>query len=290
LLLLAACGGAAREAEGPPVDGTLQRLSESAYQALQLDQPESAARLYARALTRARERDDAVSIAEMGYGQATAALAHGDADGALRVAREVRAELERRRRAVPPGLKLAEATALHRLGRVAEAEPIAADVATRGAEDGPAALRATFLLGLIAAARQDVPRLAALRRAFREGLPPAFAADALELEAHEALLRGLAASAAARAAEAAALRRTALDYRGLSRALALEGRARATRGEAAAAADLLMRAGRGAAERGETPDARAWLAEARRVAEGNGLATLAARARREMAALDAARP
>ena len=283
-LALCACGGGARDT-GPPEDEVLTRLAGSAHRALELDEPESAATLYGRALARARERDDALAIADMGFGQATAALAHGDAAGALRVAEEVRVDLARRGRGPPPRLALVEATALHRLGRVAEAQAMAAEVSARGAEDRGAALRAHFLVGLIAAGQGDRARLAASRAALEGATEPAYRADAVELAGHEALLAGDARGAAERAAAAATLRRDALDYRGLSRALALEGTARARLGETALAADLMLRAGQGAAERGERQDARRWLAEAARLGGTARRPALVAEARRSSAAL-----
>lgn len=287
-LAMAGCGGPAPE-PGPPTDEVLERLATSAHRALELEEAQSAATLYSRALERARERDDPQAIADMGFGQATAALGHGDAAGALRVAREVRTELERRGVAVLPRLKLAEATALHRLGRAEEATRLAAEVAQRGGEDRAAALRAQFLLGLIAAGQGEVAALSAARAALAGAEEPAFAADALELLGQEALLRGDARRAAAEAEAAAALRRDALDYRGLSRALALEGAARERLGEQAAAADLLLRAGQGAAQRGEREDARRWLGQAERLARAAGRSAIAADARRGAAALRAER-
>jgi hypothetical protein len=63
------------------------------------------------------------------------------------------------------------------------------------------------------------------------------------------------------------MRREALDYRGLGRALALEAEAAGREGDLAAAADLLRRAGRGAAARGETASAQRWLAQAQALAQ-----------------------
>jgi hypothetical protein len=285
LLCLAACGGGPARDPGPPEDEVLTRLAGSASRALDLDEPESAARLYARALARARERDDAAAIDDMGFGQATSALAHGDAPGALRVAQEVRDDLARRGRAATPRLLLAEATALHRLGRTAEAGARATEAVRRGAEDPAAARRATFLLGLMAAEAGDVARVEAARAVLAGAAEPAFRADATELAGQAALLRGDARQAAAEAATAASLRRDALDYRGLSRALALEGAARARLGQAALAADLLHRAGQGAAARGEGADARRWLADAGRFATQAGRPALLADIRRSAAAL-----
>lgn len=266
-LLLAACGGRAAP-EGPPRDTVLDRAADSARDALNQDQPAVAARLYARALDRARERDDAAAIDAMGFGQATAALAHGDAPAALSVARQVRAGLARRGRGASAGLLLAEATALFRLGRMTEAEALARVVAGRGAEHPAAALRAHFLLGLLAAGRGELAGVLAARAAIGAPRDPAFRADAVELEGAAALLRGDAARARLHAATAADLRRDSLDYRGLSRALALQGAALERLGDPVAAADAWLRAGQGAAMRGEAADARRWLAEARRLAGG----------------------
>jgi hypothetical protein len=283
LLALACCGGARDPA--PPEDEVLDRLATSAHRALQLDQPASAAGLYARALARARERDDPAAIADMAFGQATAALAAGDAAAAQRVAREARLELNRRNRAATPGLVLVEAAALHRLGRAAEADPLARQVVLRAGEDPPAALRARFLLGLSAAGRGDVAGVAAQEAALAGTADPAFQADAVELAAHAALLRGNAQRAADDAAAAALLRQQALDYRGLSRALALEGAARATLGDLPRAADLYLRAGQGAAQRGERADARRWLAEASRLARAANRPAILAAVRRADAGL-----
>ncbi|MBU8539304.1 hypothetical protein [Falsiroseomonas tokyonensis] len=266
LLLLAACGGRAPPA-GPPRDGVLDRAADAARDALNQDQPVVAGRLYAQALARARERDDAVAIDAMGFGQATSALARGDAPAALAVAREVRAELARRGRGASAGLLLAEATALFRLGRMAESDALARIVASRGAENPEAALRAHFLVGLLAAGRGDLPGVEAARAAIGAPDQLAYRADAVELEGLAALLRGDAATARLQGVTAAALRRDSLDYRGLSRALALQAAALERLGEREAAADAWLRAGRGAAERSEA-DARGWLDRAQQLAGG----------------------
>ncbi|WP_137178147.1 hypothetical protein [Roseomonas sp. AR75] len=284
--LLAGCGGGAQQATtDASQDEVLTRLARAGRDALELDQPESAARLYADALERARERDDAEAIADTGFGQATALLAQGDAAGALRVARDVRADLARRGRTDVPRLMLVEATALHRLRRDNEARPIAAAVTTRAQEDAAAALRAWFLLGLIAAGQGDAAGLDAAIAALQGAAQPAFQADAVELAAHRALLAREDRRAAALAAQAATLRQDALDYRGVSRALALEGEARSRLGERAEAADLLLRAGQSAATRGERADARRWLDQAARLAQAAGRPQLRAEARRSAASL-----
>jgi len=64
------------------------------------------------------------------------------------------------------------------------------------------------------------------------------------------------------AARAVELRQTTLDYRGLARALALEGAAAEHTADKAVAADLFLRAGRSAVMQGDQSDARAWLGRA----------------------------
>ena len=196
-LLAGACGGRGDPPPPRAEDEVLARANQAAHAALELERPGEAARLYAAALARARERDDPAAITDAAVGQATAALAAGDARVAFEVAREVREALARRGIQAPAALPLAEATALYRLGRAAEAAAMAAAVAARGAEDAEAAARAAFLVGLIAADRGDARGLDAARAALAGAEPrtPAFRADLAELEARTALLRGDARAA-----------------------------------------------------------------------------------------------
>ncbi|MBU8543241.1 MULTISPECIES: hypothetical protein [Roseomonadaceae] len=277
LLALTACGGRAPP-PGPPRDAVLDRAADAAGAALDQEQPRAAARLFAQGLERARQRDDPAAIDSMAFGQAIAELEHGQAPAALRVARQVRLDLARRGRGASAGLMLAEATALYRLGQRAEAGVLARFVAARGAENPEAALRAQFLLGLMAAEARDLPGLAAAQAAIGQPDQAAYQADAAELAAQAALLRGAPQAAWSLAQQAEALRRDALDYRGLSRVLALRGAAARALGATAEAADLHLRAAEGAAGRGEVADARRWLAEAEVLGSGDP-ALLAAIAR-----------
>ncbi len=286
LLVLAACGTAVPVAPPPPPDETLGRAARAGRIALELDRPAQAARLYAAALERARERDDAAAIADAGIGLAAAELGRGRNAEALAVARQVAAELARRQAPVPAALGLAEALALYRLGEARAAEAAATAVTERAAEDADAARRAWFLRGLIAAERGDMPALAAARDALGAPETRGFQADARELAARAALGAGDAQDARRLAGETAALRREGLDYRGLGRALALEAEAARRLGASAAAADLFLRAGRGAASRREFPEARRWLGEAERLARDARqpeMATAARAALRELA-------
>ncbi len=267
LLLVSACGGTPATAPPPP-DEALGRAARAGRLALEVERPNDAARFYGLALARARERDDAVAIADTGIGLAASELGRGRPAAALRTGREVRAELLRREASVPAALILAEALALYRLGDAAQADAAAASVTARAAEDADAARRAWFLRGLVAADRGDAAILAAARAAIGEPADRDFRADARELAAAAALLDGDAASARRLAQDAAQARRESLDYRGLSRVLVLEANAVRRSGDDATAADLLLRAGRGAAARGEWAQARGWLTDAATLAQG----------------------
>jgi hypothetical protein len=169
-------------------------------------------------------------------------------------------------------LLLAEATALYRTGAIAEADR-AAQAVQRG-EDDDAAARATFLRGLIADERGDEAGLAAAVDALSASKTPPFEADFAELFAL-ALRHSDPARARQQAARAAELRQATLDYRGLVRALAVEGAAAERAGDEAAA-DLFLRAGRSAAAQGDKASARVWLRRATSLAAGRPVGRAAA--------------
>jgi uncharacterized protein HemY len=166
-------------------------------------------------------------------------------------------------------MHLAEATALYRLGRFQEAEPIALAVANG---TGDAAPRARFLLGMIAADQRDAMRLSAILASLGDPARAALHADRRELIGRLAVLRGEHGPARLEFERASELRRDDLDYPGMARVLGAAGAAAETEGLAAIAADFFLRAGRsahlsgGAARR----DIERWLAAAERAARNAG--------------------
>jgi hypothetical protein len=265
-LLLVGCGAAPPERPSTPVDETLQRDAEAGRLAYDLEHPDDAVAKYEAALTRAQARDDLQAIGDLGYNLAVAHLNANAPDRALSVARTTRTELERRGADPFPALLLAEATALYRTEEPAEADAVAARAAD-GA-DTQATARATFLRGLIADERDDESGLVAALDKLRAQSAPALQADAAELAARLALRRGDLMSAQAEAARAADLRRDSLDYRGLARALAVQGEATRRTGDSATAADLFLRAGRSAVAQGDVAMAKPWLRRAAELAAG----------------------
>ncbi len=247
VLAAALLAGCSRLPKGPPDDATLSRLDHAGDIAFNLEQPAQAADQYRAALARARTRDDAAAIADAGFNLATAQLQAGQPQAALDTARQLQAELARRGR-TDPGFDLVAATALYRLDDLRSADSTAA-VLTRSGD--PALVNAAwFLRGLIADDHADRP---GLEQAAGSLTPVADPADVAELRArlsHDPAL----------ALHAADLRRTALDYRGMARCLAL---AAGFTPDEASAADLYLRAGRSAASQGDAADARSWLTKAR---------------------------
>jgi hypothetical protein len=265
-LLLADCGGSAPDAGAPPIDEMLQRQTRAGQLAFELERNEEAAEQYRTALNRAQTRDDPDAIGDTGYDLAVAELRANAPDKALADARATRIELERRGAKPFPALLLVEATALYLTGAAAEADRAAQRI--QQSRDADAVARATFLRGLIADDRGDEAGLATAADALTTAKTPPFEADSAELAARLALRRGDPARAREQAAHAAGLRQATLDYRGLVRALAIEGVAVERAGDKITAADLFLRAGRSAAAQGDKTSARAWLSRAMSLAPG----------------------
>jgi hypothetical protein len=265
-LLAGGCGGSPPDAATPPTDEMLQRETHAGQLAFELERNEEAAAQYRTALNRAQARDDPGAIGDIGYDLAVAELRADAPDKALADARATRIELERRGAKPFPALLLAEATALYRTGAAAEADRAAQRI--QQSEDADAVARATFLRGLIADDRGDAAGLATAADALTSARTPPFEADSAELSARLALRRGDLAHAREQAAHAAGLRQATLDYRGLARALAIEGVAVERAGDKIAAADLFLRAGRSAAAQGDKTSARDWLRRATSLAPG----------------------
>jgi hypothetical protein len=250
-LTVAACGGGPVD-PGPPVDIKLDQANKAGTQALSMDLPSLAVRQYKVALTRAYERDDAGAIADVAYNLALAQMKAGDPKAAVATVREVRAELDRRRAAVPSELILVQAAASYRSGDLAGASAAAQDVLDRGATDPDAVPRAWFIRGLVAADRGDGTALARSIAALPPSKQSDLEGDRQELQGRAALLNNQPVEALALLEQSAASRQQALDYRGMARALSSAGDAALRAGRTADAADLFLRAGRSALLQGDT--------------------------------------
>lgn len=291
-LALAACGGGSPADPGPPPDVKLDQANTAGSQALSMDMPSLAVRQYKTALQRAYERDDAGAIADVSYNLALAQMRAGDPKAAIATVRDAQRDLELRRAPVPAELFLVLAAASYRANDLAAADSAAQQVLSRTSSDSDTAPRAWFIRGLVAAQRGDG---AALGQAIA-ALPPSkqadMQADREELEGRAALLGNRPAEALALLQRAAANRQQALDYRGMARALASAADAAQRSGQAAEAADLLLRAGRSALLQGDTATALPLLRRAEDVARQTGQSAIVdevARLRRTAAERTAAR-
>ncbi len=173
LLALAACGGGKPADEGPPPDNRLEQANRAGTRALSLNQTEQAIKQYRAALAVAYERDDAAAIGDVGYNLAVAQLRSGATAEAARTAREVRAELDRRRQAPPAELVLVQAAAAYRLGAADQAMAFAQEVLARAPLPPEISTRAWYIRGTVAA---DQRRLALDYRGMARAL--SFAGDA----------------------------------------------------------------------------------------------------------------
>lgn len=273
MLALAACGGGGPVDTGPPPDVKLDQANNAGTQALSMDLPILAVRQYKVALSRAYERDDAGAIGDVAYNLALAQMKAGDSKGAIATVRETRAELDRRRAAVPPELILVQAAASYRSGDLGAAAGAAQEVLDRGAKDPDVVRRAWFFRGLVAADRRDAAALAQSIAALAALPPPRQAdleADRQELQGRAALLANDSAAALTLFDQSATNRQQALDYRGMARVLSLAGDAALRSGRAADAADFFLRAGRSALLQGDTATATPLLKRAEDLGKQTG--------------------
>ena len=270
VLALAACGGGGPVDTGPPPDVKLDQANKAGTQALSMDLPSLAVRQYKVALSRAYERDDAGAIGDVAYNLALAQMKAGDSKGAVATVRETRAELDRRRAAVPPELILVQAAASYRSGDLGAAAGAAQEVLDRGAKDPDVVRRAWFIRGLVAADRSDAAGLAQAIAALPPTKQADLEADRQELQGRAALLANDSAGALSLFEQSASNRQQALDYRGMARALSLAGDAALRSGRAADAADLFLRAGRSALLQGDTATATPLLKRAEDLGKQTG--------------------
>jgi hypothetical protein len=254
-VVLAACGGTPE----PPLDPDAVRDAETSSSlemarfAFLSGRYGQAIQVYSGSLERAYARDDVAAIAVAGQELAFSYLRDGKPKEAADVASRTREELARRGRSGRPVLALVEATARYRLNETAVAERLARGVASATTDDPMASSRATFLLGLIAADRRDLPALnGALDALPQTDDQPEIRADRLHLTGRLHLIRNEYGQAADAFMAEEALRRASDDEPGLARALALAAEATEKNGQIALAADLWFRSGRSATQEGDT--------------------------------------
>jgi len=263
LLSLAACGSTDNARKAQPEDQTLARHEQAGNIASSLDRPTEAIAQYEAALKQAEARDDLTQITKLSFSLAVAQLRANRPADAVATATRAAAEIKRRGGAPFPALTLAEATAHYRMGNSAKADEMASELEASAPSE--IADGASFLRGVIADERNDDAGLRAALGRIADRKAPVQRADWRELEARLALRHDQFSAARSAALEAAAIRQTILDYRGMARALYVAALAAERAGDSQGAADLYLRAGRSAAAQGDTTTARPWLEQALRL-------------------------
>lgn len=266
ILVWSLVGCSSPRVEAPPADSEMQQAGRAGILALSLEHPDQAVDQFQAALSRAQLRDDLAAISDYGYDLAVAELALNHPKAALVTARTVIAEVRRHGSNVSSSLVLLEATALYRTGALSESDALAASI-EGPSSDSDVKFQACFLRGLIADKWSDIKGLEAARQCVAQPTIPAERADVQELSALISMRRGDSALAEKEAESAADLRRQVRDYRGMARALALAGEAAQQGGSTATASSLYFRAGRSAAEQGDSQVARKWLHRALSLAQ-----------------------
>ena len=268
MLPLSACGSSPQQSTTPQ-DSIMQLNARAGEQALTLERSEAAIAEYRRAFERALARDDAAAIGDYGYDLAVAQLVANQPREALASIRMTRIELARRSAWSFPALDLAEATAEYRLGERDKSDRLAIEIAT--GSDMATANHAIFLRGLIADEKGDAAGLNEAIVALGQPTAADQQADAAELSARRDIRQGRFEAAIAEAERSIDLRRDALDYRGMARALAVAGDAEARAGDRREAAAFYMRAGQSAAALGDAESAHRWLGRSMSLGSDPGL-------------------
>lgn len=257
--LLAAVLGACSSTPPPePADPVRAQAEQVARFAFDRQRYDLAARLYARALERAYQRDELPAIRDLGTAEALALLRAGRAGEALAAAQRTAAELTRRGLAVPARLTLIQAQAHHATGSLSATDRAARRVLETDSL-APLRARAHYLRGLVAADRGDRAALQRAHAAIAGASAPALRADRAVLAGRIATQARDRPGAYRAYLLAAELRRSVKDEVGMAHALA-EAAAQAPDGSTAA--DLYLRAGRTADLLGRTDRALAWLCAA----------------------------
>lgn len=258
LLFLAGCGS--RPAPAELQDSALNQAADSGRQSLEYSRLKQSAEQYQQAYTLALARNDVQAIGDSGYNLAVVQLADDNASAALRTALRTRAALLARATPSFAELDLVQSAALHRLGRDAEADTLAAR-AQFTASSPVTRARASYMRGLVADARNDAAGMVAALAGFGQPKPPTpdWEADHAELTARLELLRGHYRQAAVQAQRAADIHRAQLDYRAMAVSVALGAKAMQRAGSPQDAANLYLQAGQSAAARDDTASATRWL-------------------------------
>ena len=260
VLTLSGCGSSPPKQKAPAADQTLERFNSAARQAFYQGRFEQAANFYRKALERAYVRDDADAILDARYNLAVCLLNLQSYDEALDVVRRAKTEMAIADHGKSVDFLLLEATILYRGGDLNAAWQVTDQILSNPSRASSVVRSKThFLRGMLASEREDIAQLRAAVTALGQPQQPLLRADRLELAGRLALAEQNWDAAVEAFDSAASLRREALDYRGMVRALVLAGEGSEKAGRNRQAAILYLRAGRSAFFSDQMADAQKWL-------------------------------
>lgn len=253
LLLVTACASQPGPEEPELADGQLENTRRTARAAFDGGRYRQAAGLYQATLNLALARDDLDAIIDARYNLAVALLNNGEYLRALEVITQAKAELQRAGQRPGMDLLLVEATLLYRNERFDDAWIVTNSLLSLSPPMSKDVAQSTwFLRGLIAQQRADGEGLASSIQQLAGARQPLVRADYQELVGYQQMATRDYTAALVNFDQAADLRGTTGDYRGMVRTLAMAGEAAAAAGSKGRAADFFLRAGRSAALGGDS--------------------------------------
>ena len=288
VLTLSGCGSSPPRQKAPAPDQELERFNSAARQAFDRGRFEPAANFYRKALERAYVRDDAAAILDAQYNLAVCLLNLQSYDEALDAVRGAKTEMALADHRQSVDFLLLEATLLHRGGDLNAAWQLTDQILSTPLQRSPVIKSKTYYLrGLMASERGDPDQLRAALTALGQPEQSRLRADRQELAGRLALVEQNWDAAIEAFDSASNLRREALDYRGMVRALVLAGEANEKAGRSREAAILYFKAGRSAFFKGQMGDAEKWLNHSVRLASTAGEDNIIQEARSHLKQIEA---
>jgi tetratricopeptide (TPR) repeat protein len=275
VLAFSGCGSSAPKQKGPALDQDLERSNRAARLAFDKGRLRQAASFYRKALDRAYVRDDTAAILDAQYNLAICLMNMQSYKEALGIVRRAHTEIALTDRGNSLDFLLLEATILQRRGDLDAAWHATDQILSASTQVASVIKSKThFLRGLIASEQGDIDQLRAATAALGQSEQPQLRADRQELLGYLAMAEQNWDSAIEAFDTATKLRRQALDYRGMVRALALAGKASEKAERTKEASIRYLRAGRSAMLQGLFDHALKWLNRAEQIANTAGEAQI----------------
>jgi tetratricopeptide (TPR) repeat protein len=281
ILTLSGCGSAPPKQKIPATDADLERFNWSGRLAFDKGRLQQAASFYRKALDRAYLRDDTAAILDAQYNLAICLMNLQAYEEALGVVQHATAEMALAGHGPSADYLLLEATILHRNGDSDEAWRVTDQILSPSSQASLVVIGKThFIRGLIASKQGNMDQLRATIAGMGQPKELQLRADRQELVGHLAMAEQNWDGAIEAFDGATQLRREALDYRGMIKALALTGKASEQAGRAKEASMSYLRAGRSALLQGQLDSAQKWLTKSAQLANNAGEIQIAQEARR----------